>query len=97
MTYEKAIEIINKNKHLIGKLRGESIIDEIIAVPVDSTMCDNFVRLYCEEYNAHEAIQLFKNIDLKVLIVFDKVLLISQNMFIYEDIENLKDEFEIYF
>lgn len=96
MNYENAKIIIDKNRHLIGKYRNESRMDDIIAVPSDNNLFDIFIKQYIQGNNAEKAIEYYCKSDLKVIIIFDKNLLFNNNMLIYEDIHELKNEFDIY-
>ena len=86
MNYENAKKIIKKNKHLIGKFRNDSRIDEIMAVPSKNEVFDSFVKEYIQDYDAERSILHFINFDLKVIVLFDKIKFVNENMFIYEDI-----------
>lgn len=95
MNYENAKKIIENNKHLIGKYRNYSRIDEIMAVPTKNEVFDSFVNGYIQDYDAERSILPFINFDLKVIVLFDKIKFVNENMFIYEDINRLINEFEV--
>lgn len=95
MEFLKAVELINKNQHLIGKKIEGAIIDELIVCPTDSNMFNDFSRQYLFVSNAQQAVAPYVNEDVTVYAILDKHRIKTQSIFIYKKLIDLTNDLEV--
>ena len=72
MTFKEALSVVQSSERLIGtKFDGETI-DEILVVPTEKSMHDEFFRNYSYTLDAKASILPFVNCDLEVVALFRK-------------------------
>lgn len=91
MNFNEALELKNKNGHLIGKKDNGATIDELILVPTDSELADIVLKNYLLTLDGNTAV-IPNGADLDVVVVFDKKRIRSQNFFLKTSIFNLPAE-----
>lgn len=91
MNYDKALLLLEKNQHLIGKTDNGSTIEELIIVPTDAQLKETFLKIYLQTLNGERAIQSFIGADVDIIAVFDKERIDAQGTFLYTNIFNLPD------
>jgi len=96
MEYNKAIELIKKNNHLIGKKYAGAIIDEIIPVPSNPEMNELFRFKYKQTLDWQNSILPFTNLDVNLFAIFEKNRMSMGGLLVYIAIENLIDSFDVY-
>lgn len=93
MTFEKALQEIKENSHLIGSKVAMGTIDELVVYPNNDNSKIIFTDIYFKTLNAKEAIAPFLNEDLSVSAIIDKKR-IRQGFFFTSSIEDIKKELE---
>lgn len=89
MNYEKALELKNKNQHLIGENYNGTIIDDLILMPIDNEIAKEVRSRYIISLNAEEAIYPFTNTDLDVVAVSDQYRIKTKALFFQTSIFNI--------
>ncbi len=92
MTYKEANEIIENNKHLIGKEYKGARIDELIIRPINDKQFQEFAKLYIRSSNPEIAIAPFRNQDVTVSIVCEKHKIRTSSIFLQTEIHNIEKE-----
>ncbi|PKO98521.1 MAG: hypothetical protein CVU13_10205 [Bacteroidetes bacterium HGW-Bacteroidetes-8] len=92
MEFKKAVELSNKNTHIIGKKHKDSIIDEIIVCPTDPDMFNHFFENYLLFGNWEQAIAPYIEKDMTVVVIMDRHRIRAQSLLVYKNIFNLPDE-----
>lgn len=96
MDFQKAIEIKEKNQHLLGMESPKGgTIDEIILVPTNEMYSNQFQRNYIQCLDGDIAIAPFIGQDVNILVVVDKYRINREAVFLYTDLLNLPEEYNI--
>jgi len=95
MEYIKAILLLANNSHLIGKKDKGATIEELILVPTNNELRDEFLKLYLRTQDGQVAIQPFTGTDVDIVAVFDKKRIEIQGIFFHTNIFNLPDNLEV--
>lgn len=91
MEFNQAVQIKEKNKHLIGKKDKGATIEELILVPTSNPSAEDFLKIYLQLLDGEKAIIPYTGSDVDVVAVFDKKR-IHQGFFFHTNIINLSDE-----
>lgn len=89
MNYKKALELKNKNQHLIGQNYNGTIIDDLILMPIDDDIAKKVRNRYIISLNSEEAIYPFTNTDLDVVAVCDQYRIKTKAIFFHTSIFNI--------
>jgi len=92
MNYEEAVELKNKNEHLIGQKYRGGTIEELIIRPTNQKEFEAFSKSYLRTMDAELSIQPFIGSDLTVDAVCDRAKIRTNNIFFRTEIGNLLDE-----
>lgn len=92
MNLKEAIELKNKNEHLVGQKYRGGTIDEIIIRPINDEELDIFMKSYIRTLDAEKSLQPFLNSDLHVFAVCEKDKIKSSIFVFMTEIEKLLDE-----
>ena len=95
MNYDKALLLLEKNQHLIGKTDNSSTIEELVIIPTDGQLREKFLKIYLQTLKGEKAIQSFIGAEVDVIAVFDKKRISFQGAFLYTNIFNLTDKFKV--
>lgn len=95
MEYNEALQFVEKNLHLIGKKDKGATIEELILVPTNAALRDDFLKLYLRTLDGNLAIQPYIGADVDIVAVFDKKRIVSQGVFFHTNILNLPDNLEV--
>lgn len=91
MTYAEGLKEISRYQHLIGKCIDGAIIDELILIPTDSKLQEQFTKSYINCLNAELAIFPFQDENLEILVVFDKQRMRKEDLFLHMSLNELKN------
>ena len=84
MTYQEAIELINRKQSLIGTRNSQGFnIGALIVVPANETEREKFFSSYIFTHNAENAIRPYIESDLEVWAI-DTEYLLKANVIFYE-------------
>jgi hypothetical protein len=97
MNFSKAIDIVNKNKNLVGKEYNGVVIDEIIVYPTNTESCNNFLNEYMRSQNAQTSIAPYMREDVDVAAIFDKKKINCDGVFFHSSLQKLQNSFDITF
>lgn len=87
MNYNQAQIVVQNNKHLIGTINERGFeVSEIIIIPSDTSLREQFIRLYMLNHDAVKSIQPFMNYDVEVWGI-DTKHLFKANVLFYNVIE----------
>ena len=92
MNYEEAVQLKNKNEHLIGQKYRGGTIEELIIRPTNQNEFETFSKSYLRTMDAELSIQPFIGSDLTVDAVCDRAKIRTNNIFFRTEIGNLLDE-----
>ena len=92
MNFNEAIILKAKNLHLIGKKDKGATIDELILVPTDQNLADQFLKLYIQTLDGDAAIKPFAGTDVFIVAVFDKKRISGQDFLFQTNIINLPSD-----
>jgi len=96
MDFQKALEIKEKNKHLIGMDSPKGgTIDEILLVPTNEAQQKQFYQNYILNLDGDITIIPFTNADVDIIYVTDKDRITKQSIFFYGNILTLPDEYNV--
>lgn len=95
MNFNKALEVINKNNHLIGSDYKGSTLDEFIILPTDLAFRDIVTQQYVANRNAQQAIAPYINQDVEVFCVFDVGKINANGVLLTAQIGMLSDRLDI--
>jgi len=96
MDFQKAIEIKEKNQHLLGMESPKGgTIDEIILVPTNGVYANQFQINYIQCLDGDLAIAPFIGQDVNILVVVDKYRINTESIFLFTDLLNLPEEYNI--
>ena len=82
MRIEDALKKLRLHNDLLGKCLSGATIDELIIVPIDMDLRQQFEKLYVSSLDAQMAIKPFIAEDVDVLVVFDKKRIHEQGVLI---------------
>lgn len=94
MEFTQALSIKEKNKYLIGKKNNGACIDELILVPTNNKVSEEFFKIYLQLLDGDKAIIPYSGFDVDIVVVFDKKR-ICEGVFSYMSIFNLPKELGI--
>ena len=87
MNYAQAQKVVQNNRHLIGTVNEKGFnVSEIIIIPSDQNLRDQFIRLYLSSKDASKSILPFIDADLEVWGI-DTKHLFQANVLFYNVIE----------
>lgn len=87
MNYSQAQIVVQNNKHLIGTTNERGFeVSEIIIIPSNASLREQFIRLYMVNHDAVKSIQPFINYDVEVWGI-DTKHLFKANVLFYNVIE----------
>ena len=92
MNINKATELKNKNKHLIGQKYRGGTIEELIIRPTNEKEFNAFIQSYLRTMDANISIQPFLTSDLTVDVVCDRAKIQTNGIFFRTELKNLLDE-----
>ena len=95
MKYLEAFKIADANKHLVGKVWNNDVIDEILIAPTDPKERNDFERRYVQTLDAHESIIPFMSSDVEVIIVFNKKMIREIGLFSFISIDMLPKGYNV--
>lgn len=95
MEYQKALEIVTNNQHLIGKSMKDGIIDDLVIYPTGVNY-EDFIKSYIQTRNSNASIQPYKNYDVNVFAVVDAGRINSQGLFLHASLENISQEHQVF-
>ncbi|WP_026711708.1 hypothetical protein [Flavobacterium filum] len=95
MNFIKALEIIKKNKHLIGSDYKGATIDELVILPTDMELRQQVIQNYLMTHNAQQAIAPYTNYDVEIFCVFDKGRINANGFFLNTHISKLSDKLDV--
>ena len=82
MRIEDALKKLRLHNDLLGKCLSGATIDELIIVPIDMDLRQQFEKLYVSSLDAQMAIKPFIAEDVDVWVVFDKKRIHEQGVLI---------------
>lgn len=89
MTFKEALVLAHDSEKLVGtKYKGERI-EEILIVPTDKILHDEFFKEYCSTLNAQAAILPFMNADVEVVALFRKSYIHCSGAIIKTNVYNI--------
>ena len=89
MKYSDALKMAHANKHLIGKVWNNAVVDEILIAPTNSKERSVFEKRYVQTLDAQESIIPFVNSDVEVVLICNKDMIRTTGLFTYISIEAL--------
>lgn len=95
MEFKKALNLKDKNQHLIGKFMDDNKIDEIALLPSKPDFQKMFINLYLKQLSGGIALLPFHGDDVEVIAIFDKAKIKLQSSFSYKNIFELPDHFNV--
>jgi len=88
MRIEDALKKLKLHNDLLGKCLSGATIDELIIVPIDMDLRQQFEKLYVSSLDAQMAIKPFIAEDVDVWVVFDKKRIHEQGVLISTSLDN---------
>ncbi|TAF74637.1 MAG: hypothetical protein EAZ53_08295 [Bacteroidetes bacterium] len=91
MEYQKALNLKDKNLHLLGKYENGARIDEIAIIPTNSESNELFMKEYFRTYSSEEISKLFFQEDVEVVAIFNKKISINGGPLFKTNVLRLKE------
>jgi hypothetical protein len=95
MNFDKAVEIVEKNKNLVGQKYRGGIIDEIIIYPTNPEMRKKYDIEYVTSLNVQVSIVPYMGLDVDIAVVVDKWRIRKERCLPLISLYDLREEFDI--
>ncbi len=95
MNFINAVEIAERNSHLIGMSYNGGIIDEIVIVPTNLIEFQNFKTEYIKTLNPQRSIASYMESDVEIFAIIDKKRIRTENVFLTISLNQLDDNFNV--
>lgn len=96
MTIDQALLIVQNNQHLKGMNYKGAIIDDILVLPTDPQLRDEYMKLYMRTLNAdYVNNSLQNNIDVNVVVICNRGMINARGIILQSNIDSLPDDFNV--